>query len=177
MVESLAPTLAKIKESLTSFLVKVDSTFTKDAEKDLNAVIHNLRDITDNVKVLTLETNSLIAKEGKKIDVTLDNAESITNNIKGNNEDITTAIKNLKKATDDLAQADLKKTIDEAQQTIVELKKLIADINGGKGSLGMLATDKKLYESLLSATANLDALLKELQKNPGKYIPFKKKTK
>ncbi len=177
MVESLAPTLAKIKESLTSFLVKVDSTFTKDAEKDLNAVIHNLRDITDNVKALTIETNTLIAKEGKKIDITLDNAESITNNIKGNNEDITAAIKNLKKATDDLAQADLKKTIDEAQKTIVELKKLIADINGGKGSLGMLATDKKLYESLLSATANLDALLKELQKNPGKYIPFKKKTK
>ena len=177
MVESLAPTLAKIKESLTSFLSKLDSTFTKDAEKDLSAVISNLKDITENVKTLTVQTNEVVAKERVKIDATLNNAESITANIKSNNEDITASIKNLKKSTDQLAQADLKKTIEEAQKTIDELKKLIASINGGQGTLGMLATDKKLYESLLSAAANLDAILKELQKNPGKYVPFKKNKK
>lgn len=177
MVESLAPTLTKIKESLTSFLNKLDTSFTQDAGKDLNAVLANLKDITANVKVLTVQTNDMVAKEKIKLDATLSNAESITDNFKSNNEDITVAVKNLRKTTDQLAQADLKKTIEDAQKTINELKTMIAQINGGQGTLGMLATDKKLYESLLSATANLDAILKELQKNPGKYVPFKKNKK
>ncbi len=177
MVENLTPTLAKIKESLTSFLNKLDSTFTKDAQKDLSVVISNLKDITENVKTLTVKTNDVVSKEGITLDATLKNAESITSNIKNNNDDITASIKNLKKSTDQLAQADLKNTIEEAKKTIEELKKLIAQINSGQGSLGMLATDKKLYESLLSASTNLDAILKELQKNPGKYVPFKKNKK
>ncbi len=177
MMESLAPTLSKIKESLTDFLHKLDTTFTKDAQKDLSAVIANLRVITENVKIVTLEVDGMVRDEKTKINASLANAESITNNLKSNNEDITASIKNLKKSTDQLAQADLKKTVEDAHKAIDEMKTLLAKVNSGEGSLGMLTNDKKLYESLLSATKNLDALLKELQDNPGKYVPFKKKKK
>lgn len=177
MIESLTPTLAKIKESLTSFINKLDSTFTKDAQKDLNAVIANMKDITENVKLVTMETNAIVKNEKVKLDNSLTNVESITKNIKDNNVDITASIKNLKKTTDQLAEADLKKTVDEAKKTLEELKKLIDNVNKGHGSLGMLATDKKLYENLNSMASQLDVVLKQLEKNPGKYIPFKKNKK
>jgi phospholipid/cholesterol/gamma-HCH transport system substrate-binding protein len=177
LVESLAPTLWKIKESLTSFINKVDTTFTKDSQKDLSTVISNLKDITENVKKVTLEVNSLVKDEKIKINTSLDNAESITNNLKNNNDDITASIKNLRKSSDELAQADLKKTFQDAQKTLDEMRSWLAKINSGQGTLGMLSNDRKLYDSLLAATTNLNTLLTELQNNPGKYVPFKKNKK
>lgn len=177
MVESLAPTLTKIKENLTAFIAKLDTTFTKDAQKDLSTVISNLKDITENVKMVSMEVNGIVRDEKIKLNTSLANAESITNNLKNNNDDITATVKNLRKSSDELAQADLKKTFQDAQKSIDEMRAWLAKINSGQGTLGMLTTDRKLYDNLLSATNNLNTVLNELQTNPGKYVPFKKNKK
>ena len=177
MLEGLTPTLVKMKENLSSFLDKLDTSFTRDAGKDLNVVIANLKVITENIKGLTANVNSVVNVEKIKLDNSLNNTESFTQNLKNNDEDITGIVKNLKKSTDQLSQADLKKTIEDFQKTINELKTTIANVNTGQGTLGQLATDRKLYDNLISVTARLDTVLKELDRNPGKYIPFKKKKK
>lgn len=52
-----------------------------------------------------------------------------------------------------------------------ELQQLLARINRGEGTLGKFATDSSLYFGMVKATAQLDSLMAEIKRNPGK-IPI-----
>lgn len=170
LLEGLTPVLTKAEQNISSFLHKLDTGFTQDATKDLNVIIANIKATTESIKAVSVKLDGVVEAERASIHQTLANANSITENIKNNNDKINSTINNLKTTSDQLAQADLKKTIDEAQKTIAELKTFIDKINSGQGTLGMLATDKKLYENLTTVTTNLDVLVKDLKEHPWRYI-------
>ena len=54
---------------------------------------------------------------------------------------------------------------------------IMVKVNNGQGTLGQLLNDDKLYNELSTAALDLNLLLLEIRKNPGKYMPFKKKRK
>lgn len=49
---------------------------------------------------------------------------------------------------------------------IKNLNGLMADVEAGKGTLGMLLTDKTLFNNLNSSTSRLDSLLGKLNNEP-----------
>lgn len=55
--------------------------------------------------------------------------------------------------------------------TGARLDSLLAKVNSGQGTLGKFATDSALYFAIVKATAQLDSLMAEIKKNPGK-IPI-----
>ena len=56
--------------------------------------------------------------------------------------------------------------------TLGELNRTVARINEGKGTVGRLMNDPRLYESLETASANLAALLEDLKAHPKRYVHF-----
>jgi phospholipid/cholesterol/gamma-HCH transport system substrate-binding protein len=52
--------------------------------------------------------------------------------------------------------------------TLRGLDTLLAAVNDGRGTLGLLATDSTLYWNLVGATGQLDSLIAELKRNPGR---------
>ena len=60
--------------------------------------------------------------------------------------------------------------IDNMDSTIKELDLALKQINSKKGTMGKLVYDEKLYNNLSSAAANLDSLLVDFRRNPGKYV-------
>jgi phospholipid/cholesterol/gamma-HCH transport system substrate-binding protein len=60
--------------------------------------------------------------------------------------------------------------LDNMDSTIKELDLTLKQINSKEGTMGKLVYDEKLYDNLSSAAANLDSLLVDFRKNPGKYI-------
>jgi phospholipid/cholesterol/gamma-HCH transport system substrate-binding protein len=67
----------------------------------------------------------------------------------------------------------LKKTealIDNIDSSVKELDVTLKQINSRKGTMGKLVYDEKLYDNLTRAAANLDTLLVEVRKNPGKFV-------
>lgn len=52
--------------------------------------------------------------------------------------------------------------------TSARLDTLLAGVTHGEGTLGKLAADSTLYHNLVGMTAQLDSLVAELRKNPGK---------
>jgi phospholipid/cholesterol/gamma-HCH transport system substrate-binding protein len=54
----------------------------------------------------------------------------------------------------------------------VQLNDVMKKINEGKGSMGLLVNDQRLYNQLDSATVSLDALLKDFKAHPGHYVQF-----
>ncbi len=56
----------------------------------------------------------------------------------------------------------------QLNSTLRGLDTLLTAVNTGKGTLGLLATDSALYRNLVGATGQLDSLIAELKRNPGR---------
>ena len=84
-------------------------------------IIRNLKETTGNLnKLLNAESGALAA--------TLDNANSITSNLKKNNDSITATISSIKRAADKFSTLEVQPTIDTLQATVSELKECIKQI-------------------------------------------------
>ncbi len=65
---------------------------------------------------------------------------------------------------------DAKDLMEEFSLTSAELKNTIQQINSEKGTVGKMIYDEDLYDNLIRASANLDSLLIDIRKNPGRYV-------
>lgn len=109
-------------------------------------------------------------KESAQLAGIIRNTNTVTANLANNSKNIDAIMGNLKTTTDKLSKADLEKTIHSLQSTLDQTQALLAKINKGEGSLGMLANDKQLYNNLSSSMASLDKLMEDLKKHPSRYI-------
>lgn len=58
----------------------------------------------------------------------------------------------------------------EVDSTNRQLRRLLADVNAGKGSLGMALKDTTFYANARNLLGRMDSLVTDFQKNPKKYI-------
>lgn len=114
--------------------------------------------------------NAILAANEANLQLTFKHLESITNNVEKNNKQITNILENFSDVSDSLQQANLKQTIENLNKTINDLNGVVADINSGKGTLGKVIKDDKLYASVDSAVLNLNRLLKDVKERPYRYI-------
>ncbi len=158
--------LVALDRVLNSMNDVFDSTGTRKLSKsvnDLSATINNVRNITERF-------DNLSASESERITLMLTNLESITRNLKQNNEVITSSLKNIDKITDSIAAADLTQTINNVKNVMVQLTAALQNINEGHGTLGKLAQDDSLYINLNNSSRELSLLLKDMQEYPGRYV-------
>jgi phospholipid/cholesterol/gamma-HCH transport system substrate-binding protein len=111
----------------------------------------------------------MLTDEGK-LNRMIQNIESITSNIKDNNEAIANAIGNLSSISDSVAASELRTAINRANLTLDEAHQILQKINNGDGNLGLLVNNDSLYYNLELLTGEIDRLVKDLQENPKKYI-------
>ncbi len=114
--------------------------------------------------------NAILAANEANLQLTFKHLEAITGNVEKNNAQITNILENFSAVSDSLQQANLKQTIQNLNTTIGELNGLVNDINAGKGTLGKVIKDDKLYASVDSAVLNMNVLLKDIKARPYRYI-------
>lgn len=66
--------------------------------------------------------------------------------------------------------ANMAKLTTSMQQTTTELNTMLAKINNGQGTAGMLVNDTLLYANMKNLVARMDSLTADIKKNPRKYI-------
>jgi phospholipid/cholesterol/gamma-HCH transport system substrate-binding protein len=113
-----------------------------------------------------------VIEERTKLKKIMENIESISNNLKNNNEAITGLLKNLNNLSDTLVRANVAQTISNANIALLQMSEVMKKINSGQGSLGLLVNDDKLYKNLESTSKDLDQLMIDLKANPGRYVHF-----
>jgi phospholipid/cholesterol/gamma-HCH transport system substrate-binding protein len=64
----------------------------------------------------------------------------------------------------------LESTLVRLDSTVQEATEILARINRGEGSLGMLSVDTVLYENTAAALSELKSLLYEIKRDPAKYF-------
>ena len=162
----VSPTLAKIRNSLDTVnkvLSNVNTVFDAGAKKSLQHTIANLALASNSLnKMLDLQTGALAA--------TLGNVNSITGNIKNNNDSLTAILSNTKQFTQKLAGLEMEQTMDTLQTAISQLKSVMTKISSNEGTLGALINDRQLYNRLSDAVLSAEILIDDLRAHPKRYV-------
>lgn len=166
--QKLQKLMGSIDQVVTDISAFWDTTATSSLEgslKEVQIAIHRFG-------VVAADVEGLIKSEKARISNIFSNVESITHNLKASNEKISNIIGNVEKISDDLVTADFKKIIKSAENAINSLTGILNDINEGKGTLGKLAKDEKLYNELVKSNKSLQDLLNDLELHPERYVHF-----
>ena len=165
LVGSITDKLLPIADNADKVLVSIDSllkvlqyTFDNNMQKNIQSIVANIE--------------QLVSGERKKISVILDHFESVSGNLKKSNEDISKLIANLNVFSETLVASDVKNTVDNANNSLIQLNTLLAAMNEGQGTLGKLAKDDSVYIYLQRSLNDLDKLLIDLRENPKDYVHF-----
>jgi len=160
--------IGKMDSILSSVNSILNPNFQKNVDKSFNSIAGTLASLETTSK----KVDGLVGSESKRIQAILRNVEGITANLNNNNQKITDILANINTVTDKFAAANFKQTLDNANNAIADLQSVISGIKNGKGSLGLLLNDDKMYQNLNNASKNLDELMIDLKANPKRYVHF-----
>ena len=185
-------TLAKVKESIGDILKTMSDSLTSDSSNNaLAKTFNNLSGLIENLESVTGSLDRSMSVYDRSLTASLKNVETITGAIARNQDKIASSIQNLESITAQLEKAKLGETtaninklVTDAQGTVQVLNKSVAEsqkaftnladvmqgIENGKGTLGKLIKDDRLYDRALATTKNLELLLQDFRLNPKRYV-------
>jgi len=160
--------VARLDSVLSSVNNILNPNFQKNVDRSFNSIARTLETLESTSKKI----DGSVGIQAQRIDHILANAESISLNLKNNNQQITSILSNFNKVSDELAKSNFKQTLLNANKAVSDLQLTVQKINEGKGSIGLLLNDEKLYNNLNNAANNLDNLMIDLKANPKRYVSF-----
>jgi len=175
LMEAVEPVQKKaelIIGKMDSILTSVNSILNPDFQKNVNKSFNSIAATLSSLEGTSKKVDGLVGTEGKRISAILANAEAISLNLKNNNQKINAILTNINTITDQVAAANFKQTIDNANKAVADLQGIVSKVNNGQGTLGLLVNDTKMYDNLNNASKNLDNLIIDLKENPKRYVHF-----
>lgn len=155
--------------SMDSILLTIRGVFNESTKNNLKNSFASISVSLASIQNIAGNLDTVLAKQGR-LRLIFDNLESITSNLKDNNEKIANILNNFSAISDTLARANFAATINSAQQTLEQTAVLFEKVNKGEGSLGQLAQNDSLYHNLNNTARDLDFLITDLHDNPKRYI-------
>jgi len=165
MMDGLMETLDPIQSGLVQTLTKVDTllnnineVMNEDTKENLRQSIANLNASMASFRNASNNIDKLLADNKNGLDSTFANL------------DRTSA--NFAQFSDSLAQVDITAMMANMEQMLAKFNAVADKIERGEGSVGKLLNDEELYNNLTGASAQLEALLEDMKRNPKRYVHF-----
>jgi phospholipid/cholesterol/gamma-HCH transport system substrate-binding protein len=162
----------KLLSTMDSILISVQYILNPNFRSNIDKSFASIKRSIETLEVTTTRVDTFVKYQSARFKVISANVESITTNLKNNNQKITDILTNLDQITDSLAKSNILQTINNANKAIADVAVITQKINRGEGSMGLLINDKKLYENLNNSASDLDKLLLDIKQNPKRYISF-----
>ncbi len=177
----------QVNDQLKPLVVKVESLIgTVDSVINTVGILLNERTIgnihnslekipvaMNNLLQLTRDADTIMSGiKNARIGQTLQHVNSIAANFRKNNDALTKVFTNLESITDSLAKANVKQTLSNLNKVVATVDSITADIQAGKGSIGLLLKDEGLYNKLAYSVADMDMLLLDIRTHPKRYFHF-----
>lgn len=158
--------------SVDSLVVAFQTVFNQDARQNLKVSFNKMRQTFNNLESTTSNLDSLVISERSNISSILDNVDSLTFTLSKNRHQIGNIISNFEIVSDSLVRADIPGTFIRANNALDDLNVILAKINEGNGTMGMLMNNDTLYMELDRSAEELNLLLKDIRENPKRYVKF-----
>ncbi|MCH4830520.1 MULTISPECIES: MlaD family protein [Flavobacterium] len=157
--KKLAPTQQKIEslvQDADQLMVNVNQILNDQAKNDLQQAIAQLSQTMAEFNKLGKGANQLLATNQKNLNHSLGNIEKITTDFS--------------KVSTELEKAELGKTLKNLEGTLVNVNKLMADMQAGQGTLGKAMKDEAMYNNFTKAAKEIELLLQDLRLHPTRYV-------
>jgi len=171
-IEPLKAKTSELFSTLDSMMLKLNKALQDPRTKEIPELFSNIQQTLLNLQASTGNFSAVMNEGGPKMVEVLSNAQSISENLKANNQKLTTVIGNFESISDSLKKANIGATIVKVNKAVVGLQQLVDDVNQGKGSLGKLTQSDALHTQLVEASKSLNLLIDDINKNPKKYVHF-----
>ena len=163
LVKSLASNFSGLSSGLDdtlksadSLLINLNTLVEDDSDKGLKNAIAEFNTTIKAFKSLSNSFNALIAKNDEGLTAVISNFNKVS-------EDLTVL-------SSDLKDADISKTVNDLDQTLLNVNSLLSGLDQGEGTIGKLLNDDDLYNNLEVASQQLQELLQDFKLNPQRYI-------
>lgn len=170
MLDNLGASISPMMNNLDSILSSLNNILNIQNQNSLQNTIANIETTTERLGNITTNLDILMSSEKTKLAKIIENTESITSNLKDNNQKLTNIIQNVDNIVDSAAKANIGSTLIETGKSIERLNSVLGVIEKGKGNVGLLINDEELYKSLDNSAKNLNKLIEDIKENPKKYI-------
>ncbi|HNX85765.1 MAG TPA: MlaD family protein [Bacteroidales bacterium] len=158
--------------SIDTVAMIVQQVLNKNTRENLVQAVEHVKQTLENIAHTTGNLDTLLGSQRKNIADIITNVESISNNLRKNNDKITHIINNLSDVSDSLAKARIPATIAQVNKAVSDLDAILVKINKGDGSVGQLINNQQLYLEVEKAARDLNLLLEDIKANPGRYVKF-----
>jgi phospholipid/cholesterol/gamma-HCH transport system substrate-binding protein len=161
-IDPLNKRLNSVLENTDKLLVNLNNTLEPKTQQNIKTAIANLNTTLNHFKNVSKNFDTLLAENKVKFNSILNNAE--------------TTSKSLAKITSEMEKENLTKELQSAMANLNKSLKsfdgILAKIDNGEGSIGMLLKDKGLYNNLENASKEMEELLREMKLHPKRFVHF-----
>lgn len=162
VLDPLQEKLGSVLSGLDSLLSGLNNVLGSDTQETIKGAVTDLGRTVNSLK------GSL--SNGGDLSNSFAHLESLTGNLESKNDVISETLDNLNGIASELDSVDLYATFATLDSTLESVRNIMAKVDQGEGSMGLLINDSSLYTNLDSTAYHLDALLKDLRENPGRYV-------
>ncbi len=163
----LSTNLDSTLRSADTLLVSLNDFVTNDTQVGLKQTVAELNSTLKSFKTLSNSIQNLIKQNDAKIASVLDNIDKTT--------------ADFSELSEDLKKANISKTVNDLDATLVNMNTVLESIKNGEGTIGKLLKDDKVYDNLEASTKELEELLRDIKLHPARYrrilskkeIPYK----
>jgi phospholipid/cholesterol/gamma-HCH transport system substrate-binding protein len=148
--------ITKLLDNANDMLENVNQVLDTKSKENLRKSLSDLSETIAQFKELSKGINSMLVQNNTKIKGTINNIEK--------------ASANFVKVSDTLAKINISQTAKSFEKTLVNVDKLLIDMQAGKGSMGKLIKDDALYNNFNKTSKELELLLQDLRLNPTRYV-------
>ena len=157
MFDTLANELGDIKVKVSDLLDNLNQTIG-----GVDSLIDNN---SKNLTKAVANLNAIMADLNKSN--IIENIDSFCATLNQNGAKLDNIVTDINTVTKALNEQNAGEKLTKA---INQINDLLTKVNSGKGSIGNLVSDEKLYKELAQASQNLSLLLADLKENPKRYI-------
>ncbi|MEQ9091491.1 MAG: MlaD family protein [Balneola sp.] len=147
---------------LNGLMGKVDSSLYSDDQDKIKSTLNSFEKTGKDVQ-------QLIERRKNDIDSMIVSMSNVAQNFdelsEGNKAEVDSMLTSLKNTS-----MELEKLSKGLNKTTLSLNDILEKINDGTGTFGKMVNDESLYTNLDSLSFNLNELVKNIQKDPKKYL-------
>lgn len=157
-------------KSLDSLLQNFNNILDPNTKGNLQSVIGNLNKATASIAISAVSLQGLLNNQSGALSHSLNNLDSFTKNLAGNNDKINSMLSNIDKTTENLSKADIDGAINSLKGSVEKLNDVMAKISSTDGTLGAIINSKEMYNNLNNTVRSLNTLMDDLRVHPKRYV-------
>lgn len=155
-LEPLEKKIQTLLDNANLMVVNINQVLDASTQANLKSSIAELNKTLTEFSQLSKSANQMLAENKTKLNSTITNFDKTSANF---------AV-----MSDSLAKINIGSTVKKLENTLASVDKIMAEMNAGKGTMGKLLKDDKMYNNFTTASKELELLLQDLRLHPTRYV-------